>query len=83
MKATTRTASIAKAEILEGVKFTRRRSKVAARRTLRTASRIAGEAKTTTSGYSEETQRMVKRGKAAFGDASTWTIKYVKPGCVQ
>ena len=75
MKSATQTAAFAKAEILKGVKSTKRRPKVAVRRTPRTASRLTGEAKTTTSDYSEEAQRLSKCGRAAFSDASTWTTK--------
>ena len=72
MKSNMQTASPAKAQILKGVKSAKRKTKVAAKRTSRTASRLAGEAQATMSGYSEQAQRLIKRGKAAFGDASTW-----------
>lgn len=72
MKSTAQTASSAKADMLKGVKSAKRTTKATAKRTSRAATRLAGEAQTTMAGYSEQAQRLIRRGKAALGDASTW-----------
>ena len=75
MKSNPQTASNAKAKILTGVKSTTRKANATAKRTTRSAKRLAGESQTTLQGYSASAQRLIKRGKAAFGEASAWAGK--------
>lgn len=75
MKPSPQTASNTKAKILVGVKSTARKAKATAKRTTRATNKLANETQTTLQGYSASAQRLIKRGKAAFGDASAWAGK--------
>jgi hypothetical protein len=72
MKSETQVAASSKAQISKGVKSVRRKATSSAKRTPRTANKLTKDAKSTLGGYSVSAQRLIKRGKAAFGDASTW-----------
>jgi hypothetical protein len=75
MKSNQQTASNTKAKILTGVKSTTRKAKATAKRTTRATNRLASETQSTLQGYSASAQRFIKRGKAAFGEASAWAGK--------
>ncbi len=72
MKSVAQNASNAETKILKGVKSARRNATATAKRTSRAANKLAGETQATLSGYSDSAQRLIKRGKAALGEASNW-----------
>jgi hypothetical protein len=75
MKSNPQTASNAKAKILTDVKSTTRKAKATAKRTTRATNKLASQTQSTLQGYSASAQRFIKRGKAAFGEATTWAGK--------
>jgi hypothetical protein len=72
MKTTAQTANGSKADIMKNVRSTKRKVTSAAKRGARTATKVSNGTRKTAEGYSEQGQRLIRRGKAAFLDASTW-----------
>jgi hypothetical protein len=72
MKTTAQAATGSKADIMKNVRSAKRKVTTAAKRGSRTASKLTNGSRKTAEGYSEQGLRLIKRGKAAFLDASTW-----------
>ena len=69
---TSNAKSPASKQVSKGVKSTKRKASPARKRTSRAASKTADNTRSTMSGFSDQAQLLMKRGKAAFSDASTW-----------
>jgi hypothetical protein len=72
MKTETGTTSNAKAQVSKGIKSAKRKASPARKRTSRAAAKAANDTRSTMAGFSDQAQRLMKRGKTAFSDASSW-----------
>jgi hypothetical protein len=72
MKTETNTTTATKAQAAKGASSAKRKAAPARKRTSRAAAKAANDTRSTMAGFSDQAQRLMKRGKTAFSDVSTW-----------